>query len=126
MGYRHDVRVRYVDCDAQKVVYNAHYLTFVDDAFDCWLRELHTDFESLGWEVMLKAAAITWDGPAHLAEILTIDAAVTRWGNTSLDVGSSGSVGDRPVFESTITYVVVDNDLRPVPIPDALRSHLGV
>ena len=54
MSYHHKVRVRYVDCDMQGVVYNAHYLTFVDDAFDCWLREIDMNFEEkFGSEVML-------------------------------------------------------------------------
>ena len=33
--------------------------------------------------------------------------AVTRWGNTSFDVGFVGRVGERPVFTGTITYVGV-------------------
>ena len=45
MSYTHQIRIRYVDCDMQGVVYNAHYLTFIDDAFDCWMRELDWDFE---------------------------------------------------------------------------------
>jgi len=56
-NYKHSVRVRYVDCDMQGVVYNSHYLTFVDDGFDCWVRQLGATFEEdYGWEVMLKKA----------------------------------------------------------------------
>ena len=36
---RHRFRVRYVDCDAQRVMHNAHYLAYVDDAVDSWFRE---------------------------------------------------------------------------------------
>lgn len=87
MGHRHVVRIRYVDCDMQGVVYNAHYLTFIDDGFDQWLRDLDTDFEAaLGWEVMLKKAEITWVAPVRFNEHLAIEAEVSRWGNTSLDV----------------------------------------
>lgn len=126
MSYDHTVRVRYVDCDMQGVVYNAHYLTFVDDGFDCWMRTLEPDFERvLGWEVMLKKAEILWDGPAHFGETLDITCGVTRWGTTSFDITFTGTVGDRPVFTSVVTYVVVDHDEhRPLPIPDELRSHL--
>lgn len=126
-GYRHEVRVRYVDCDMQGVVYNAHYLTFVDDALDCWMRVLDpTPETTYGWEVMLKKAEILWDGPAHLAEVIGIDAAVSRWGNTSFDVTFTGAVGERAVFESTVTYVVVDHaEHRPMKIPDQLRTHFG-
>ena len=50
----------------QGVVYNAHYLTFIDDAFDCWMRELAWDFEKeLEAEIMLKSANITWHKPVR-------------------------------------------------------------
>lgn len=126
-GYDHEVRVRYVDCDMQGVVYNAHYLTFIDDACDCWLRRLGADFETaFGWEVMLKKAEILWEGPAHFAETIGIHCEVTRWGNTSFDMGFTGSVDGRAVFGATVTYVVVDHgEHRPMPVPDALRSHLA-
>ncbi len=124
--YAHSVRIRYVDCDMQGVVYNAHYLTFVDDGFDCWIRQLGQTFEAeLGWEVMLKKAEITWAAPARFAEHLDITMQVSRWGNTSFDIVFTGTVEGRPIFHSTITYVTVDHEhYRPIPIPDALRSHL--
>lgn len=110
----------------QGIVYNAHYLTFVDDAFDCWLRELDPKFEtSLGWEVMVKRAEITWSGPTRFGNTLQIDCEVSRWGNTSFDVAFSGTVESEETFESSLTYVVVDHEhFRPIPVPDALRLHL--
>lgn len=125
MSYRHRVRVRYADCDMQGIVYNSHYLTFMDDAFDTWLRELDPGFEAQGWEVMLKTAEIEWHAPARLADHLDVDVAVTRWGNTSMGVGFHGAVAGTPVFDATIAYVVVDaTEYRPTPIPDELREHL--
>ena len=35
--------VRYGECDQQGVVFNAHYLAYVDDALDQWLRVLFPD-----------------------------------------------------------------------------------
>lgn len=127
MGYRHVVRVRYVDCDMQRVVYNAHYLTFVDDTVDCWLRSRWPDFENLGFDVMLKAASVTWHGSARLAERLVIDADIGRWGTTSFDVDFRGAVDQRLVFDSSVTYVCVDpTGLAPMPVPDDLRRFLSV
>lgn len=126
MTYHHAVRARYVDCDMQGVVYNAHYLTFIDDGFDCWMRALEPHFETVhGWEVMLKKAEILWDGPAHFGETIDIACDVTRWGTTSFDTAFVGSVDERAVFSSTVTYVVVDHEEhRPMAIPDVLRTHL--
>lgn len=122
----HDYRIRYGECDQQGIVFNANYMAYIDDAVDCWVRELDPEFESAhGWEITVKRSEITWKGPARFGETLTLELAVGRWGTTSFDVVATGHVADRPVFSSTTTYVVVDRAFRPVDIPDVLRDHLG-
>lgn len=122
----YDYRIRYGECDQQGIVFNAHYMAFIDDAVDCWLRELDPEFETArGWEVTVKRSEIVWDGPARSGEILTLDLAVSRWGTTSFDIAARGHVGGRPVIDSTTTYVVVSHaDFSPIAIPDELRAHL--
>ena len=126
MSYCHEVRVRYVDCDMQGVVYNAHYLTFIDDAFDCWLREIDMNFEEkFGSEVMLKQASIVWESPVKFSETLDIECKIIRWGNTSFDGFFVGSVNSRKTFEATVTYVCVDHvNYGPIKIPTFLKEHL--
>jgi acyl-CoA thioester hydrolase len=121
-----DYRIRYGECDQQGVVFNAHYMAFIDDAVDCWLRTLDAEFEEhLGWEVMVKRSEITWTTPARFGETLTLDLSVNRWGTTSFDIAALGHVEGREVLTSTTTYVVVDGaQFRPTPVPDALRAHL--
>ena len=51
---------------------------------------------------------------------------VTRWGNTSFDVGCAGAVGDRSVFVATLTYVGVKwGTKETMPAPPAVRALLG-
>ena len=38
MAHHARIRVRYGEVDQQGVVYNAHYLAYVDDVFDTLLR----------------------------------------------------------------------------------------
>jgi len=127
LTYTHGVRIRYVDCDMQGVVYNAHYLTFVDDAFDCWLRSLDQAFENVyGWEVMVKKAEITWHSPVKFADQLQIECGVESWGNTSFIGSFEGKVGEEPAFIASVVYVCVDHETyRPIPIPQELRNHLS-
>lgn len=127
MTFTADYRVRYAECDQQGVVFNAWYQTYMDDAFDCWLRELDPAFEeNRGWEVMVKAANIVWDTAARFADTLTLALDIGRWGTTSFDLAVVGAVGDRHVFDATMTYVVVDHVAhRAMPIPDELRAHLA-
>jgi acyl-CoA thioester hydrolase len=116
-AYIHRVRVRYGEVDMQRVVFNAHYLAYCDDAIENWLSVLGLSVIDLGWDFMLKKAVIEWDGAATVHDILEIAVGVTRWGNTSFDVGFKGTVDGRPVFSTTITYVGVKTGTRDTMAP---------
>jgi acyl-CoA thioester hydrolase len=121
-AHRHEIRVRYGEVDMQRVVFNAHYLAYCDDASDSWLRSLGLSSES-EWDVMLKRADITWSGGATAGELLAIDLSIQRIGNTSFDVAFAGHVDERRVFDAVITYVTVRmNTLEPVFVPAVLRD----
>jgi acyl-CoA thioester hydrolase len=117
--YVHRVRVRYGEVDMQRVVFNAHYLAYCDDAVEHWLSLLGVNVFDHGWDFMLKKAVLEWDGAATVHDILEIEVGVTRWGNTSFDVGFKGAVGGRPVFSTTITYVGVRAGTRETMAPPA-------
>lgn len=126
--YRHELRVRYAEVDMQRHVFNAHYLTYVDEAFDAWCRvALGDDYYSSGLiDMVLKRADITWHGGASFGEVLVVDASARRWGTTSFDLGYEGSVAERPVFSAVVTYVsVAPGTTDPVPVPDAVRSAMS-
>ena len=127
MPFRHELQVRYHEVDMQRIVFNAHYLAYVDEACDRWFRTvLGSDYTAAGFDIMLKRAEITWSGSATWGDTLAIDVAASRWGTTSFDVGFQGSVGEKPVFEATITYVsVTPGTSTPTPVPDAIRTALG-
>ena len=126
MSWNTEYRVRYAECDQQGVVFNAWYQTYMDDAVDCWLRELDPKFERLGWELMVKATNIVWSSPAGFGDTLELGLEVSRWGNTSFDVSVVGSVADRHIFDGKLTYVTVDTaEHRPTPVPADLKNHLG-
>jgi acyl-CoA thioester hydrolase len=126
--YRSEIRVRYAEVDMQRHVFNAHYLTYVDDAVDGWFRAaLGDDYHTAGLvDMVLKRVDITWHGRAGFGDVLAIDVAARRWGTTSFDVGFEGSVGERPVFSAVVTYVsVTPGTTQPVSIPEAVRSALS-
>jgi acyl-CoA thioester hydrolase len=122
----HSLRIRYGEVDLQGVVFNAHYLAYCDDAVDSWLRTLDTHFERFGWDLMLVKAVVEWQGAAGIGDTLDIGVWVSRWGMTSLDMAFRGSVGERPVFTATITYVGVKAGTRDkLPPPPEVRALLG-
>ncbi|CAB4887085.1 unannotated protein [freshwater metagenome] len=130
MTFVHSIRVRYGECDMQKVVFNAHYMAYCDDAVDTWFRTaLAPDghgFESLGFDFMLKAATITWDGPLRFGDTAELACSVTRWGNASFDVSVVGSVLGAQRFTAGITYVsVAPGTTSPSRVPELVRQRLG-
>lgn len=127
MTFRHCLKVRYGEVDLQGVVFNAHYLAYVDDTIDTWFRDaLGPSFQQYDWDVMLKKATVEWSSPAGLGDTLQLDARISRWGNTSLDVEVDGAVEGRAVFTAVITYVGVHFGTHtPRTAPDAVRSALG-
>jgi acyl-CoA thioester hydrolase len=127
-AHRHEIRVRYGEVDMQRIVFNAHYLTYVDEAADAWFRRtLGDDYHSSGsLDIVLKRADLTWHGSATFGDVLAIDVGVRRWGRTSFDVGFDGSIDERPVFTAVVTYVsVTPGTTEAAPVPEAVRSALS-
>ncbi len=126
VAYTQIIRVRYGEVDQQGVVFNAHYLAYLDDVADSWLRMLDADFESTGWELMLRRADLTWHGPAGVHDELVVTAEVVRWGTTSFDMAFDIRVEDRVVLTATVYYVGVSvGDHVPMAPPPAVRAHLS-
>jgi acyl-CoA thioester hydrolase len=124
----HRIRPRYAEVDAQGVVFNAHWLTYFDEACTRW-------FDAMGFEpaesffrdfdVMLVKAVLEWQGPAGFDDPVDIAVETARLGNASFDVRYTARVGERPVCIGIVTYVSVKPGTHDsVPIPDGLRTRL--
>ena len=128
MTFVHRVRPRYAEVDAQGVVFNAHWLTYFDEACTRW-------FDTMGFEpkesffrdfdVMLVKAVLEWQGPAGFDDVVDIAVETARLGNASFDVRYTATVDDRSVCVGTVTYVSVKPGTHDsAPIPDVLRERL--
>jgi acyl-CoA thioester hydrolase len=124
----HRVRPRYAEVDQQGVVFNAHWLTYFDDACTRF-------FESLGYEpkeaffgefdVMIVKAVLEWEGPAGFDEHVDIEVAPTRLGTKSFDLRYRASVAGRAACTGTITYVSVQPSTHSsTAIPETVRTRL--
>lgn len=136
MSHFHTIRVRYGECDMQKVVFNANYFAYCDDAVDSWMRhalagELRmagtsTDLHALGFDFMLKTTSLTWHVPVRFGDTAQLECSVARWGRTSFDVAITGRVDGQDRFDCTITYVSIDPlSQRPAPIPEFVKVALS-
>ncbi|HWL42564.1 MAG TPA: thioesterase family protein [Ilumatobacter sp.] len=125
--YHH--RVRYHECDAQGVVFNAHYLTFLDVALTELFRSAMGslgEVNRLGYDTMVVDAHVAWKSPAKFDDEVAVALEVTRYGRTSMATRFTQSVGERLCAEGEIVHVWVDvHSHAPIPVPDVVRAALA-
>ncbi len=87
--FRYYLRVRYGDCDGQKVVYNAKYGEYIDLAATEYLRTaLHPRSVFNGdFEMQVVKLVVEWKGPALLDDVVEIAVQPTRFGTSSFTLG---------------------------------------
>jgi acyl-CoA thioester hydrolase len=111
--FRYYLRVRYQECDAQHVVFNARYGDYIDLACFEFLRAAlprPTDVFDGTFETQTVRQAIEWKGPARFDDVLEVSVWASRLGTTSLtlsfEVRRAGEA-DTLVTAETV-YVHVD------------------
>ena len=72
----HRLRVRWAEVDMQKIVFNAHYLMYIDTAVSDYWRALALPYEEafaqLGGELYVKKASVEFHASARLDDVLDI------------------------------------------------------
>jgi acyl-CoA thioester hydrolase len=118
--------VRYVECDQQGVVFNAHYLTWADEASNAWWAAAGLSWEELAErsvDPLVKASTLEWSSSARWGDTVTVDAATETVGRTSATARFTVRVGERVCCVVRTTYVCV-TDGAPAPWPDDVRTRL--
>ncbi|MDT7551270.1 MAG: acyl-CoA thioester hydrolase [Actinomycetota bacterium] len=117
--------VRYQECDQQGIVFNAHYLTWCDEAVTAWMAAVGTPYDGLharDLDTRVVASALDWMSSARWGDTVDLDVAVARLGRTSFAIGIDVSVGERLCCRVVTTYVMTDLAGSSVPVPDDLRA----
>jgi acyl-CoA thioester hydrolase len=127
--FRYNLRVRYGECDAQRVVFNARWADYVD--IGC------TEFfKALGFAQALAAGAfdyqvvkltLDWKAPARFDQVLELSIQATKWGNTSFTVATEFRIAgqERVVCKAETIYVNVDaKTLTKLPLSAEVRAAL--
>ena len=128
--YVHTLRVRYHECDAQGIVFNANWFTFFDVTLTEWFRAAFGSYSALvdehGVDVVLAETSARFRGSARFDDELAISAAVERVGNTSMVVAFTARRDGEALVEGRTVYVFVGaEDLAKRPIPAAVREALA-
>jgi acyl-CoA thioester hydrolase len=117
--------VRFVECDQQGVVFNAHYLVWADEASNLWWASLGLPWEEIAARAdpVVKASTLEWSSSARWGDTVTVDAEAERVGRTSVTVRFTVRVGERVCCVVRNTYVGTAGGVS-VPWPDDVRERL--
>ncbi|HEY2206203.1 MAG TPA: thioesterase family protein [Pseudonocardia sp.] len=139
-AFLHRVNVRYMEVDAQGVVFNAWYLTYFDDAMTAFLEHRGLPYRTMldaGYDVQLVRSEIDYRAGVRWQDPVVVAVATSRIGRTSFTLDfqvrrgcpDTGTDTDRAEVctEGRTVYVVVATDgsgKREIPtlIADALGS----
>jgi acyl-CoA thioester hydrolase len=113
-AFKFSLTVRYMEVDAQGVVFNAWYLTYFDEAFTAFLQSRGLGYQALigqGLDFQLVHADIDWKAGLRFRDNAVIAVSTARLGRTSFAIDFAASRnGDEPACSARIVYVVVATD----------------
>jgi acyl-CoA thioester hydrolase len=117
--------VRFIECDQQGVVFNAHYLTWADEASNQWWLAHGLPWDELAARVdpVVKASTLEWTSSVRWGDTVAVDADTEKLGRTSVTVRFTIRVGERVCCVVRNTYVATDAG-RAAPWPDDIRAAL--
>lgn len=129
-SFRFRFRVRYGECDAQSVVFNARYADYVDISVNEYIRTLFGDYQNLldqDLDIQVVSLAMNYRAPARFDDVLEARVKAGRIGNTSFTVHLEfyRYGDDQLVAEADITYVLIrPSEMAKTAIPASLREKL--
>jgi YbgC/YbaW family acyl-CoA thioester hydrolase len=124
------LRVRWAEVDMQRIVFNGHYLTYIDTAMGGYWRALALPYEQtmqmLGGDMFVRKVTLDYLGSALYDDTLEVGLRNTRIGNSSMLFEAGVFRGEDLLVSAELVYVFADPVLRTaLPVPPALRQTLS-
>ena len=126
------LRVRWAEVDMQKIVFNGHYLTYIDTAVAEYWREIGLPYpqgyvERYASDVYLRKATLEYLGSARYDDQLTVCCRVAKLGRSSMTFAFEiyRETEDAPLVTAELVYVNADPaTMKAAPLPEELRSRV--
>jgi YbgC/YbaW family acyl-CoA thioester hydrolase len=121
------LRVRWAEVDMQRVVFNGHYLAYVDTAMGAYWRALALPYEAtlaqLGGDLFVRKSTLEYLVPARYDDALEVGIRFEGAGTSSLRFAAAVFRGEELLVHGEMVYVWVDaTSRRPQPVPAALLA----
>ncbi len=121
------LRVRWVEVDMQKIVFNGHYLMYLDTAISDYWRALGLPYEksmhALGGDLFVVKSSLEYHGSAFYDDILDIGLKCTKIGNSSIVISGGIFRGNTCLVSAELIYVFANpHTKKSMTVPDAVRQ----
>jgi acyl-CoA thioester hydrolase len=129
-NFTHLLRVRYSECDLQKIVFNGKYAEFVDIAATEYSRAVwgnYNDVLAMGVDSQVVNLNISWQAPSTFDDVLAIEVNTGKVGNSSytFEFEIRNYQTGIMIASAQVIYVMVDaTEFTKMRIPDDLRQKL--
>jgi acyl-CoA thioester hydrolase len=128
--FEHSLRVRYMEVDAQGVVFNAWYLTYFDEAMSAFLSFRGLPYAVLldaGFDVQLVRCEMDWKAGLRWQDEVLVAVSTARLGRTSfaLDFQTRRDGGQVTCSARTVYVVVATDGSGKRALPPRLVEALG-
>lgn len=125
----HRLRVRWQEVDAQQVVFNGHYLSYLDVAVSEYWRAValpYPDgFQQHGGDMYARQHTLAYHASAVLDDWLDVGVRSEHIGNSSMKIGWAVWSDHRLLVTGEAIYVHTSLETRrPAPVPDAVRQQI--
>ena len=125
----HRLRVRWAEVDLQKIVFNPHYLMYVDTALGDYWRALALPYEpslkAMGGDLFVRKSTLEFHASAEYDDVLDVGLRCARIGNSSLQLLSGIFRDEQLLVGAELVYVFADPVAkRALPVPKVLRDLL--
>lgn len=123
------LRVRWAEVDMQKIVFNGHYLMYIDTAVSGYWRAMAAPYEDtlkyLGGDLFVRKSTLEYHAPARFDDVLDVGIRCGRVGNSSMVFNGAVFRQDEVLVSAELVYVFADAVApTPKPVPQELRELL--
>jgi YbgC/YbaW family acyl-CoA thioester hydrolase len=123
----HRLRVRWSEVDLQKIVFNGHYLMYLDTAMAEYWRQLAFPYveamHALGGDIYVKKASMEYHASARYEDMLDVGLRCAKVGNSSIQFIGGIFRGDKLLVSGELIYVYADPASQTSrPVPPVLRD----
>ena len=130
-SFSYNFRIRYSEVDAQKIVYNSHYLTFLDVSIfeffnaigfnqEKYIKDTNNEFHTV-------KAIVEYKAPATLGDTVEVFTRIKNIGNSSITFQQEIYLlkSNDLIAAGEIVWVNTNQDkMKPTRVPDHLRDLL--